>query len=218
LQWKEALIARVEARIHSAPIPAPGPDAWRPFDIERFDYQPVQATGSFLHNKEIHVYAALAEPKGPIGGVGYRVMTPLETTDGWFLLVNRGFVPADRKDAATRPEGQLSGTVTVTGLVRPAEPAGNFTPRKDVARNIWFNRDPAEMAAAMGLPADRVAPYTIDAVLDPLRPGGLPQGGETVVTFPNNHLQYALTWFGLAIALIAVFAVWAQGRVRSKTR
>jgi surfeit locus 1 family protein len=105
--------------------------------------------------------------------------------------------------------------VTVTGLVRPAEPAGTFTPKKDVARNIWFNRDAAEMAAAMGLPADRVAPYTIDAVFDPALPGGLPQGGETIVRFANNHLQYALTWFGLAAALIAVFAVWARGRMRS---
>jgi surfeit locus 1 family protein len=199
-------------------VPVPGPDAWRNFDIERFDYQPVKAAGRFLHDKEVHVYASLSEPKGPLGGVGYRVMTPLETADGWYLIVNRGFVPEDRKDPGMRPEGQLSGAVTVTGLVRPPEPTGTFTPKKDLARNIWFNRDPAEMAVAMGLPADRVAPYTIDAVFDPSLPGGLPQGGETVVSFPNNHLQYAITWFGLAVALIAVFAVWARGRVRSKAQ
>lgn len=215
LQWKEALIARVESRIHSAPVPAPGPDMWRPFDVERFDYRPVEAKGRFLHDKEIHVFAALSEPKGPAGGVGYRVMTPLETAGGWYLFVNRGFVPADRKDPATRAQGQIPGEVTVTGLVRPAEPAGIFTPGKDVAANVWFNRDPAEMAAAVGLPAERVAPYTVDAAFDPALPGGLPQGGETVVSFPNNHLQYALTWFGLAIALVAVFAVWARGKLRS---
>jgi surfeit locus 1 family protein len=214
LQWKEALIARVESRIHSAPVPAPGPDAWRPFDIERFDYQPVEATGLFLHDKEIHVFAAIADPKGPVGGVGYRVMTPLQTEDGWYLIVNRGFVPEDHKDPASRSEGQLPAEVTVTGLVRRAEPAGAFTPGKDVARNIWFNRDPAEMAVAMGLPPDRVAPYTVDAVFDPSLPGGLPQGGETIVNFPNSHLSYALTWFGLAAALLAVFALWARGRLR----
>jgi surfeit locus 1 family protein len=172
-------------------------------------------TGRLLHDKEIHVYASILDPKGPAGGIGYRVMTPLETADGWYLIVNRGFVPEDRKDPATRADGQLPGEVKITGLVRPADPAGTFTPKKDEARNVWFNRDPAEMAVAMGLPPDRVAPYTVDAAFDPSLPGGLPQGGETVISFPNNHLQYALTWFGLAIALIAVFAVWARGRVRA---
>jgi surfeit locus 1 family protein len=172
-------------------------------------------TGRFLHEKEIHVYASIPDPKGPAGGIGYRVMTPLETADGWYLIVNRGFVPEDRKDAATRADGQLPGEVTVIGLVRPADPAGTFTPENDEARNIWFNRDPAEMAVAMGLPPDRVAPYTVDAAFDPSMPGGLPQGGKTVISFPNNHLQYALTWFGLAIALIAVFVVWARGRMRA---
>lgn len=216
LHWKEALIARVEARTHAEPVPAPGPDVW-PVDIERFDYQPVRVSGHFLHDKEVHVFASLAEPKGPAGGIGYRVMTPLETDGGWYLIVNRGFVPEPKKDPATRAEGQLPAEVTVTGILRPPEPRGSLTPKRDTARNIWFNRDPAEIGAFLGLPADKVAPYTIDAVFDPSLPGGLPQGGETIVTFPNNHLQYAVTWFGLAIALLGVFLAWAWGRVRSSS-
>ena len=214
LQWKEALIARVEARIDAEPVVAPGPGAWPSFDIDRYDFRPVRATGRFLHDKEVHVFAVIAEPKGPAGGVGYRVMTPLETTEGWYLIVNRGFVPEAKKDAATRVEGQVGGAVTVTGLVRPPEPKGWLTPKADVPRNIWFNRDPAEIAAHLGLPAERVAPYTVDAAFDPSLPGGLPQGGETVVSFSNNHLQYAITWFGLAAALASVFVVFARGRVR----
>ena len=214
LQWKEALIARVESRIHAEPVAAPGPAAWLSFDIDRYDYQPVRVAGRYLHDNEVHVYAVIAEPKGPAGGVGFRVMTPLETTEGWYLIVNRGFVPEAQKDATTRAEGQVSGEVTVVGLVRPAEPRGWLTPKADAARNTWFNRDPAEIAAYVGLPAERVAPYTVDVAFDPSLPGGLPQGGETVVRFSNNHLQYALTWFGLAAALAAVFGVWARGRVR----
>ncbi len=213
LHWKEALIARVDARIHAAPAPAPGPDAW-PVDLDRYEYQPVSASGRFLHDKEIYVYASVLEPKGPFGGVGYRVVTPFETDGGWYLLVNRGFVPEAKKNPATRAEGQLSGEVSVTGILRPAEVRGWLTPANDTQRNIWFNRDPKEIGAFLKLPSDRVAPYTIDAVADASLPGGLPQGGETVVNFPNNHLQYAVTWFGLALALAGVYLVWAWGRKR----
>lgn len=212
LHWKENLIATVEARIHAAPITAPGPGAW-PIDIDRLDYQPVTVSGRFLNDKEIYVFASLLEPNGPVGGVGYRVLTPLETDGGWYLIVNRGFVPEAQKDPATRPEGQLPGEVTVTGILRPAEQRGMFTPANDPARNIWFTRDPAEIAAFLKLPADKVAPYTVDAVFDPVYP--LPQGGETVVSFPNNHLQYAVTWFGLALALAGVYLVWAWKRIGS---
>lgn len=215
LHWKEALIATVGARIHAAPVPAPGPDAW-PVDIDRYDYQPVTVSGHFLHDKEIYVFASLLEPSGPLGGVGYRVLTPLETDGGWYLIVNRGFVPEANKDPATRAEGQLPSEVTVTGILRPADKRGMFTPANDVARNIWFNRDPDEIGAFLKLPADKVAPYTIDAIFDPSLPGGMPQGGETVVSFPNNHLQYAVTWFGLALALAGVYLVWAWGRVRKR--
>ncbi len=213
LHWKEALVATVEARIHAAPVPAPGPDAW-PVDLERYDYQPVTVSGRLLNDKEIHVFASLLEPNGPLGGVGYRVVTPLETDDGWYLLVNRGFVPEAKKDPATRPEGELPGEVAVTGILRPADKRGMFTPANDTARNIWFNRDPEEIGAFLKLPAGKIAPYTIDAVFDPAVP--VPQGGETVVSFPNNHLQYAVTWFGLALALAGVYLVWAWGRVRKR--
>jgi surfeit locus 1 family protein len=67
------------------------------------------------------------------------------------------------------------------------------------------------------MPADRVAPYLIDAAFDPSLPNGLPQGGETIIDFPNNHLGYALTWFGLALGLAGVFGVYATGKVRAKT-
>ena len=123
------------------------------------------------------------------------------------MLVNRGFVPLDRMDAATRREGQVAGIVTVTGLLRLPEERSWFTPADDPARGIWQERDPAAIAKAYGLA--RAAPFFIDADASP-NPGGLPQGGETKLVFPNRHLEYAITWFGLAFALLAVFVAFAR--------
>jgi surfeit locus 1 family protein len=215
LRWKEALIATVATRLASAPIAAPDPSDWPGIDPDALDYQPVTVTGRFLNDLELYVYASVMEPKGPYGGVGYRVMTPLQTPDGWIVMVNRGFVPADRRDPATRPEGQLEGVVTVKGLMRPPEARGMFTPDNDAEHNIWFTRDPREMAFAIGINPIEVAPYSIDAAYDPNLPGGLPQGGETVISFPNNHLAYALTWFGLAIALLGVFIAYVRSRAKA---
>ena len=216
LEWKEALIARVAARIDSLPIPAPGPKGWP--DVERADleYQPVSVTGRFLHQYEAHVFTTLSAPHGRYGGMGYLVMTPLETADGWFVYVNRGFVPEDRKFAATRPAGQVDADVTITGLFRAPRRGSWFSVADDRNDNVWFSRDPGLFAEWHGPPAAWVAPYTIDARYDAELRGGLPQGGETIVDFPNNHLGYALTWFGLAAGLAGVFFVFARGRLSSR--
>lgn len=214
LAWKQALIARVEARTMAPPIPAPGPAEWTGLEPGWFDYRPVAVTGTYRHDDEVHVFTSIGGPAGAHGGAGYWVVTPLATADGWFVIVNRGFVPEARKDPSSRPGGNPPGEVTVTGLARPPEAGNMFTPDDDPAGNVWFRRDPVAIAAAAGLPLDRVAPYTVDAVFDPTLPDGLPQGGETRLIFPNNHLQYALTWFGLAAALAGVFAVFARGRLR----
>lgn len=216
LGWKEGLIARVEGRLEAAPVAAPPPAAWPSLDVAAAEYTPVTATGRYRNADEVHVVYALTDPHGPASGLGYLVMTPLETADGWLVFVNRGFVPRDRKAPATRAEGQVEGTTTVTGLLRQPATRSWFMPADGVAANEWFSRDPQLYAKALGLPADRVAPYIIDARFDPALAGGLPQGGETVVSFTNNHLQYAVTWFGLAAALAAVFGVlvWGRGKER----
>lgn len=204
LSEKDALIARVTGGLAGAAVVAPGPAEWRHLAGSDIDYRPVKVAGRFDHGREVHVYGVVNGGKGPAAGVGYFVLTPLETADGWFAIVNRGFVPQANKDAASRQAGQVAGVTTVEGIARQADHGNAFTPQPDTAKNIWFNRDPAAIAAFHGLPGERVAPYTIDARFDPGLPGGLPQGGETIVAFSNNHLQYALTWFGLAAALIAV--------------
>ncbi len=211
LAWKDALIARVEARTQAPVAPLPSEAEWPRINAEDDEYRRVSATGRFHHDKEAHVYTVLSERADRPGGPGYWVMTPLELGDGAFVIVNRGFVPLDRKDPATRPEGQVEGTVAVTGLLRTPEEAYYFLPENDPAKDAWYRRDPLEIAQARGL--STVAPFTIDADATP-NPGGFPRGGETRVSFPNNHLQYAVTWFGIALALIGVFAAFVWQRIR----
>jgi surfeit locus 1 family protein len=214
LAWKEALIARVEARTKAPAVPLPPESEWRKLNFDDDEYRRVTVTGRFHHDKEAHVYTVVSEKRGRFAGPGYWVMTPLELGDGSFVIVNRGFVPLDRRDAATRREGQVAGTVSVTGLLRMSEDAGWFAPANDPAKNAWYRRAAAEIAKARGLV--RTAPFTVDADATP-NPGGLPQGGDTRVVFTNNHLQYAITWFGIALALVGVFIAFARQRISQKT-
>lgn len=216
LAWKNALVAAVEDRTARPPAILPPPAVWRALDQDGFDFTPLIVTGRFLHDREAHVFAVLTSPRGPFGGQGYRIVTPLVLADGTTVLVNRGFVPLDRKDPATRKDGQIDGNLTISGLARRSEPSGSFTPADDRVRNVWFTRDVGKLAEAAGLPPDRVFPFTLDALASATPSGGLPQGGETIVAFTNNHLQYAVTWFGLALTLVGVYGVFAWKRLSGR--
>jgi surfeit locus 1 family protein len=195
--WKHDLVARVEARIHAEPVEAPGPATWDGLTPEADAYRRVRATGRLRHESETLVQAVTDL------GAGFWVMTPLERTDGTTLLVNRGFVPTDRRDPATRSEGQGAGPVTLTGLLRLSEPGGAFLRTNDAGARRWYSRDVAAIAQARGLA--RAAPYFIDADATP-NPGGWPVGGLTIVSFPDNHLVYAITWYVLALMVAAALA------------
>jgi surfeit locus 1 family protein len=214
LAWKEALIARVAMQIQmSFVLWAPGEAEWPNVNAEQHEYRHVRVTGTFRHDLEALCYELLSDANGKFSGPGYWVLTPLETASGATFIVNRGFVPLDRKDAATRPEGQVAGRVSVIGLLRLPERRSWFTPADDPAHHLWQVRDPAAIAKAYGLA--RAAPFFIDADAS-ANPGGLPQGGETKLVFPNRHLEYAVTWFGLALALIAVFIAFALKQLRNR--
>lgn len=187
LFWKLDLIASVEARIHADPVPAPSGT----IDPAEDEYRRVTATGLFDHAKSVLVQAVTER------GAGFWVVTPLRQADGLTVLVNRGFVPADKRSPKARLASELAaGPVSVTGLLRLSEPGGAFLRANDPAGDRWFSRDVAAIAAAKGLA--NVEPYFIDADATP-NMGGLPIGGLTVVTFRNSHLVYALTWYALAI-------------------
>ena len=201
--WKLDLIARVNARVHAPPAPAPGPAAWSALTKAGAEYRHVRAEGVFLNDRETTVQA-LSEL-----GAGYWVMTPLVTRQGFTVLVNRGFVPAERRQAASRPAGEIEGPTTVTGLLRISEPGGGFLQRNDPVRDAWVSRDVAGIAAERRL--TRAAPYFIDA--EAVGRADAPVGGLTVIAFPNSHLVYALTWFTLAL-MCAGAAVWLVRRGR----
>lgn len=205
--WKLDLIERVDARIHASPVPAPGPEAWASVSAASDEYRRVGVRGRFLNDRE-----ALVQAVSDLGG-GFWVMTPLVTDRGFTVLVNRGFVPPDKRDPATRAEGQPQGTVSVTGLLRLTEPKGGFLRSNDPAAGRWYSRDVAAIAAATGL--EQAAPYFIDA--DSTRnPGGWPVGGLTVVSFPNSHLGYALTWFALDLMLIGAVLFVVRSEMRRR--
>lgn len=202
LAWKEGLIATIESRIGSAPLPLAEIEAMHATGGD-VDYQPVRAEGHFLHGGERYFFATHE------GQSGWYVYTPLELADGRAILVNRGFVPYDRKDPASRAEGQFAGEAAVTGLARNAldgKPS-SLLPDNEPVQNIYYWKDLAGMANDAGLAPETVLPFFIDAD-EAANPGGLPVGGVTLVSMPNNHLQYAVTWYGLALALAGVFAVW----------
>ena len=204
LSWKLDLIAQVEARVHAEPESLGALLARPPEDRA---YRRVRVQGQFNHDAETRVQAVTE-----LGG-GYWVLTPLTTPDGQVLLVNRGFVPTERADPQTRPQGQITGAVSVTGLGRLTEPEGAFLRSNDPAGNRWYSRDVQAIAAARGL--GPVAPVFLDADATPL-PGGLPVGGLTVVAFRNTHLIYALTWFTLAGIAAAGIVVLRRDRGRGR--
>jgi surfeit locus 1 family protein len=205
--WKLDLIDRVDHRMHAAPVAMLPPSSWHAISAARDEYRRVIVTGRFLHERETLV-AAVTDY-----GRGFWVLTPLQTAQGSTVLINRGFVPPERRDASTRRDGNPQGTVSVTGLLRITEPKGGFLRANDAQSNRWYSRDVAAIAAARGLP--QVAPFFIDADEAP-NAAGYPLGGLTVVRFPNNHLIYALTWFALAFMLAAAVlrVVRGGGHVR----
>jgi surfeit locus 1 family protein len=200
--WKERLIAE-RARAVAAPV-VPAPQTLE--QARRLDFHRVVAVGTFLHGKEIYLAASTET-----GQIGYHVLTPLEEPGGEIVFVNRGYIPAELKNPAKRAAGQISGTVRVVGLLR-LPPAGRpnwFLPDNRPDLNYWFWVDLRAMAAADAL--DRVAPFYIDADAAP-NPGGWPRGGVTPLDLPNDHLQYAITWFSLAVALIVVYLLHHRRR------
>lgn len=193
LGWKLALIDRVEQRVGAPATSAPGPEHWSQVNAADDEYRHVQVTGTWLDEAETLVQASTTL------GAGFWVLTPLRQADGSVVLVNRGFVPPER----TAHNAGGTAPATITGLLRITEPGGGFLRSNDPSTNRWYSRDVQAIAAARGLP--QAAPYFIDADAGP-RSDTAPVGGLTVVSFHNNHLVYAITWYTLA--LMTAWAAW----------
>ena len=208
LKWKNGLIAQVEDGVSKPPVGAPGPETWTDL-TESDDYRHVSVTGAFLDGNTFY-YTALSDPAGPAGGPGSMVYAPVRTPDGWIVLVNRGFLPQGLADDARQKALEApAGQVSLTGLMRLSEKPNWTTPEPNATDRLWFARDTDAMAAVLGLASEDLAPYSIDLGAAFTPENGLPQAGETIVRFKNDHLGYALTWFGLAATLVGVFLAYA---------
>nr|WP_250809592.1 SURF1 family protein [Neorhizobium tomejilense] len=199
LHWKEGLLADIAQRRAAPPVALSDIEAIRKSggDIE---YRRVSVTGTFDHARERHFFATFG------GQTGFYVYTPMTLVDGRILFVNRGFVPYEMKDPKTRTAGEVADQQTVTGYarVRLGEKPSSIVPDNDLAKNIFYWKDLDAMASTTGIDASKVVQFFVDADGSIVNPGGWPKGGVTQFDLPNSHLQYAVTWYGLAAALVAV--------------
>lgn len=202
LAWKEGLLASIAERRAAPSADLAGIEALARAG-EDVDYRTVRVTGTYINNKERHFFATYE------GRTGYYVYTPLQLADGQIVLVNRGFVSFERKEPEMRKQGQLTGEQTVTGLARAklTEKPSWAVPDNDVAKNIFYWKDLDVMASSVGLDPAKVVPFFVDADATP-HDGGMPIGGVTQFDLPNSHLQYAVTWYGLAAALAVVSGIF----------
>ncbi|MCD2511962.1 SURF1 family protein [Comamonas endophytica] len=209
--WKLDLIERVTERVRAQPVAAPAPAQWPEVTAQQHEYLPVTLTGRLLTQKTV-----LAQAVTELGA-GFWVMTPLQAADGSQTLVNRGFVPASEREAwlpAAAAE-TAAAPQSITGLLRMSEPGGGFLRDNDAAQQRWYSRDVAAIAAAQGL--ERAAPYFIDAGRpgQPVAAQTWPRPGMTVIAFHNSHLVYALTWYGMALMVLAAAVIvvrWEKRR------
>ena len=208
-RWKEDLQAKIAARVAAEPVSISA-ITLTVRDQTDFEYLHVFATGRFHHDKERHLYAPAPS------GLAWHIYTPLETHPGLIVWVNRGMVPDANKSPETRSAGQVTGTVKVRGIARFARSKALFAAENNPGRNLWYWPDQAAMTAS-AFPSGTVKAMGVfvEADAQPLPPGGLPKGGVTRLTLSNRHLEYAVTWYGLALTLVGVYLAFAITRLRA---
>lgn len=197
LYWKQDLIDKLTSRSVAAAVAPPAAGA----PLDDFEYQHVRVTGAYRHDDELYLVNRSLN-----GNPGLHVLTPLVPEGGGeAILVDRGWVPFERRDAKNREGGQVAGTVTVDGIVRLQKPPGYFTPANEPQNNTWFFVDTAAMGKAAGIPL-RAGYYIVADKAD--LPGGFPVGRQWRLDIRNDHLQYALTWYSLALALLVIYILY----------
>ena len=200
LHWKRALIEAFETRVAAEPVTPPDLID----DIERWRYRRLAIEGRFLHDKELHLTGRTFE-----GSAGFHVVTPFRLEDGRILLVNRGWIPENRRSRASRPESLVAGRISLTGLLREDRRRGYFVPDNEPHNEVWLYVDTGQAANHRELGS--VLPYYADAIRGP-RPYRLPIGANTVLTVRNEHLQYAATWYLLALSLLVIYIIYHYQR------
>ncbi len=207
LTWKKSLIEVIEARLAAPLQNIPESGEWKNLSSDDYVYQPVFLKGVFDHQAE-QFWFVHHEKFGP----GYQVITPFVIGGERIVMVNRGYIPASQQAPVTRQDGQISGEVRLEGLmVWPGE-RNIFEPPNEPDNNLWFVKDINAMAKNAGYEDNSwlIAPFFVDSLETPenVYPVQAPIGGQTRVNLPNRHLEYVVTWYGLALALVIVYVQW----------
>ena len=205
--WKEALIATLAERTRAAPVDLPASSDWSAFTQADDEFRRVKLKAEFLPGRAAVVYTSGSALRPDVKGPGYFVFAPARAPDGSLVVINRGFTPEPRGQADRRPDG----IVDMVGALRWPEAAGWFVRDHDAAGDLWFVRDHLGMALLNGW--GRVAPFYVE-LESPAPPDGLPKPGPLTVKLRNEHLQYAMTWYALAVVVIVMFAFWLRSRWR----
>ena len=210
--WKEALIDTLEQRLAASPVNLPPRARWPSLDPADDEFRRVKFSAAFLPGQEALVYGSGSALRSDVSGPGYWMFAPARLAGGDLVVINRGFVPEGRLDQAARSAAQSIGTIEMVGVMRWPEPRGTFTAKEDAERNLWIVRDQMAIAAAKGW--GEVAPFYVE-LESPQPAGGLPRAGALKVDLRNAHLQYAITWYGLAVVVVVMFGFWLRGRPRT---
>jgi len=210
--WKEALIDTLEQRLTASPAELPPRGRWPSLDPSDDEFRRVKFSAALVPGQEALVYGSGSALRSDVSGPGYWVFAPVRLAGGSLVVVNRGFVPEGRQDPKSRSAAEITGAVDMVGVMRWPEPRGFFTAKDDPGHNLWFVRDQLAIAAANGW--GEVAPFYVE-LESPQPPGGLPRASVLKVELRNMHLQYAMTWYALAVVVLVMFGFWLRARASS---
>lgn len=209
---KHALIAALTARVAAAPAPLPAPIEWSGLRPASDEFRRVSFAATFEAAPDAMVFSSGSALREDISGPGTWAFLPARLSSGHSVVVNAGFVPnlmQERSLADRAVAGLLTGEpVVLTGYLRFPERAGLFTPAANPDKRLWFARDHLAIADRLGW--GEVAPFYVD-LEEPVPSGGVPKPGPLSVHLRDEHMQYAITWFTLAGAILIAFAVWRRG-------
>ncbi len=212
---KHAVIAALTERLSASPVALPPPSQWGALTPDRDEFRRVSFTATYLSRLDAMVYSSGSAIRDDISGPGTWAFIPARQADGEIVAVNAGFMSntMQDRDQQDRAVARLitNEPVMLTGYIRFPEAAGILTPAQDHAKRLWFSRDHLAMAQALGW--NEVAPFYIDLEA-PVPASGVPKPGPLAVHLKDDHLQYAITWFGLAGAVMIAFAVWLRAQRR----
>lgn len=209
--WKENLIATLAERGAAAPSSLPPPAQWQQFTPAADEFRRVRLRVEFTPGSEGRVYSGGSALREDIKGQGYFAFAPARLPDGSTVVVNRGYVESGNPDASTKPIALPTAPIEIVGALRWPESPGLFVGPYSDRQDLWFVRDQRAMAARYGW--GEVAPFYVE-MESPMPPGGGPRPGVLTIKLRNDHLGYALTWFGLAAVLVGVFGFWLFSRRR----